>query len=65
MLCITLQLKAVTLLLRRFILKFSSNIQCLKGTLKQNKLRGLYSTSELYRLSDRHLLAEFSANFCG
>jgi hypothetical protein len=23
------------------------------------------SASELYRLSDRHLLAKFSANFCG
>jgi hypothetical protein len=31
----------------------------------KNKLRGLQSTSELYRLSDRHLLAKCSANFCG
>jgi hypothetical protein len=31
----------------------------------KNKLRGLQSASELYRLSDRHLLPEFSANFCG
>jgi hypothetical protein len=30
-----------------------------------NKLRGLSSASELYRLGDRHLLAKFSANFCG
>jgi hypothetical protein len=30
-----------------------------------NKLRGLESASELYRLSDRHLLTKFSANFCG
>jgi hypothetical protein len=32
---------------------------------RQNKLRGLQSTSELYRLSDHHLVAKFSANFCG
>jgi hypothetical protein len=32
---------------------------------KQNKLRGPYSASELYRLSDRHLSTKFSANFCG
>jgi hypothetical protein len=32
---------------------------------KTSKLRGLYSASELYRLSDRHLSAKFSANFCG
>jgi hypothetical protein len=31
----------------------------------KNKLRSLYSASELYRLPDRHLLAKFSANFCG
>jgi hypothetical protein len=31
---------------------------------KQNKLRGSWSASELYRLSDRHLSAKFSANFC-
>jgi hypothetical protein len=30
-----------------------------------NKLRGLQFASELYRLSDRHLSAKFSANFCG
>jgi hypothetical protein len=30
-----------------------------------NKFRDLQSASELYRLSDRHLLAKFSANFCG
>jgi hypothetical protein len=30
---------------------------------KQNKLRGLQSERELYRLGDRHLLAKFSANF--
>jgi hypothetical protein len=29
------------------------------------KLRGLWSASEIYRLSDRHLLVKFSANFCG
>jgi hypothetical protein len=28
-------------------------------------LRGLQSASELYRLSDYHLLAKFSATFCG
>jgi hypothetical protein len=28
-----------------------------------NYLRGLQSASELYRLSDRHLLAKFSTNF--
>jgi hypothetical protein len=28
-------------------------------------LRGPYSASELYRLSDRHLSTKFSANFCG
>jgi hypothetical protein len=33
--------------------------------LNKNKLRGLQSASELYRLSDRHLSAKFSANFCG
>jgi hypothetical protein len=33
--------------------------------IKLNKLRGLKSASELYRLSDRHLLAKFSANFYG
>jgi hypothetical protein len=32
---------------------------------KVNKLRGLQSESELYRLSDRHLLVKFPANFCG
>jgi hypothetical protein len=32
---------------------------------KKNKLLGLQSTSELYRLSDRHLSAKFNANFCG
>jgi transcriptional regulator of NAD metabolism len=31
---------------------------------KKNKLRGLQSASELYRLSDRHLSTKFSANFC-
>jgi hypothetical protein len=30
-----------------------------------NKLRGPYSASELYRLSDRHLSKKFSADFCG
>jgi hypothetical protein len=30
-----------------------------------NKFRGLQSASELYRLSNRHLLAKFSADFCG
>jgi hypothetical protein len=29
------------------------------------RLRGPYSASELYRLSDRHLSTKFSANFCG
>jgi hypothetical protein len=29
------------------------------------KLRGPWSASELYRLSDRDLLAKFNANFCG
>jgi hypothetical protein len=32
---------------------------------KQNKLRSFESASELYRLSDRHLSSNFSANFCG
>jgi hypothetical protein len=32
---------------------------------KTNKLRGLQSASEIYRLSDRHLSAKCSANFCG
>jgi hypothetical protein len=32
---------------------------------KTNKLRGLQSASELYRLIDRHRSAKFSANFCG
>jgi K+-transporting ATPase A subunit len=37
-----------------------------KQTNKQtNKLRGPLSACELYRLRDRHLLAKFSANFCG
>jgi hypothetical protein len=31
----------------------------------QKKIRGLQSASELYRLSNRHFLAKFSANFCG
>jgi hypothetical protein len=31
----------------------------------KNKLCGLQSASELYRLSDRNLFAKFSANFCG
>jgi hypothetical protein len=36
-----------------------------KQTKQRNKLRGLQSASELYRLIDRHLLTKFSANFCG
>jgi hypothetical protein len=32
---------------------------------KKKKLNGLQSTSELYRLSDCHLLVRFSADFCG
>jgi hypothetical protein len=32
-------------------------------TTKQNKLRGLYSASELYRRSDRYLLANLVPNF--
>jgi voltage-dependent calcium channel beta-2 len=32
---------------------------------KQNKVLGLQSASELYRLSYCYLLAEFRANFCG
>jgi hypothetical protein len=32
---------------------------------KQNKLRGLWSASKLYRLRDRHWSANFSANFFG
>jgi hypothetical protein len=39
-------------------MKFPSFIQT-------NKLRGPWSASELYRLSDRHLSAKFSANICG
>jgi hypothetical protein len=31
----------------------------------KNKLCDPYSASELYGLSDRHLLAKFIANFCG
>jgi hypothetical protein len=31
----------------------------------KNKLRGLQSANELYRLNDRHLSAKFNANFCG
>jgi hypothetical protein len=31
----------------------------------KNKPRGLKSSSELYRLSNRHLSVKFSANFCG
>jgi hypothetical protein len=30
-----------------------------------NKLLGFWSAKELYRLSDRHWLASFSANTCG
>jgi hypothetical protein len=33
--------------------------------LRQNKFRGPWSESELYRLIDRHLWTKFSANFCG
>jgi hypothetical protein len=43
----------------------SSRMQGLRNVNKQNNLRGLYSASELYRLTDRHLFAKFSANFCG
>jgi hypothetical protein len=32
---------------------------------KNNILRGLQSASEIYRLSDRHLLTKFNTNFCG
>jgi hypothetical protein len=32
-------------------------------TVMQNKLRGSWSASELYRLSDSHLSTKFSANF--
>jgi hypothetical protein len=32
---------------------------------KKKNLRGPWSASELYRLSDRHLSTKFSANFCG
>jgi hypothetical protein len=32
---------------------------------KTNKLRGPYSASELYRMSDCHLSAKFNANFWG
>jgi hypothetical protein len=31
----------------------------------KNKLRGLQSAGEIFRLSDSHLWAKFSANFCG
>jgi hypothetical protein len=31
----------------------------------KNILRGPWSASELYRLSDRYLSTKFSANFCG
>jgi hypothetical protein len=31
----------------------------------KNKFCGFWSTSELYRLIDRHWLVNFSANFCG
>jgi hypothetical protein len=34
-------------------------------TPQKKKLLGLESASKLYRLSDRHLLTKFSANFCG
>jgi hypothetical protein len=30
-----------------------------------SELRGFQSASELYRLSDRHRSANFSANLCG
>jgi hypothetical protein len=30
-----------------------------------NKLRGLQTARELYRLCDRYLLTKFNANFCG
>jgi hypothetical protein len=32
---------------------------------EQKNPRYLWSASELYRLSDRHLSMKFSANFCG
>jgi hypothetical protein len=38
---------------------------CTMQAVQKNKLRGPYTTSELYRLSDCHLLIKFSANFCG
>jgi hypothetical protein len=31
----------------------------------KKKHLGFQSSSELYRLSDRHLLAKFNAKFCG
>jgi hypothetical protein len=33
--------------------------------IQTNKLRGPQSPSEIYRLIDRHLSTNFSANFCG
>jgi hypothetical protein len=35
------------------------------GIKQTNKLRGPYSASELYQLSDCHLSTKFSAYFCG
>jgi hypothetical protein len=40
-------------------------ISVLPNKKQKSKLRGIKSTSELYRLSDRHLLTKFDANFCG
>jgi hypothetical protein len=41
-----------------YLLLFSDTV---RSDYKQNKLRA----SELYRLSVRHLLTKFNANFCG
>jgi hypothetical protein len=43
---------------------FSPTLAICAAPLVFLKLRGSYSARELYRLSDRHCLAKFSANFC-
>jgi hypothetical protein len=39
--------------------------EALRESKADNAIRGPWSASELYRLSDRHFSTKFSANFCG
>jgi hypothetical protein len=45
-------------------LSFGSDVACYYWPIT-NELRGPQSARELYRLSDRHMSAKFSAEFCG